>query len=147
MNLQQLISFLFERGNAMQTFWGFYITVSLGLIAFFGASKRPPHLTALVSLVFIAFATVNASGMLDIAKQREFLWSQLNSYSAPGSSTTSNPSDVAIAAGIKQVARPPTFAEVKRFHIGCDIAILIAIWVLTLWPRNKETQKPDGRES
>lgn len=137
MSLSELVSQLLERGNAMQSFWGFYITVSLGLIAFFGSAKRPRRLAALVSLTFVAFAYVNADGMTDIARQREFLWKQLDAFSAvsPAASAATaegSLSEAKFAAGIKDVTKPPDSCEVLRFHIGCDIVVLAALWFLTL---------------
>ncbi len=137
MSLSELVSLLLERGNAMQSFWGFYITVSLGLIAFFGSAKRPRRLAALVSLTFVAFAYVNADGMTDIARQREFLWKQLDAFSAvsPAASAATaegSLSEARFAAGIKDVTKPPDSCEVLRFHIGCDIVVLAALWFLTL---------------
>lgn len=138
MSLSQLVSQLLERGNAMQSFWGFYISVSLGLIAFFGSAKRPRRLAALLSLVFIAFAYVNADGMTGIAKQREFLWKQLDVFQTQIQSSASPAapvgplSEAKFVAGIKDVTQPPDSCEVLRFHIGCDIVVLAALWFLTL---------------
>jgi len=136
--LQQLVSQLLERGNAMQTFWGFYITVSLGLIAFFGSSKRPKRLAGLVSIAFVAFAYVNVDGMADIAAQRQFLWKQLDFFISQShqSGQASYLPESVIAEGIKHVAEPPAPEKVKKFHFGCDFAVLAAIWFLALWQSN-----------
>ena len=140
MTLQQLVSQLFERGNAMQSFWGFYITVSLGLIAFFGSSRRTSLLAVLMSVGFVGFATVNLSGMTDIAGQRVFLWQQLDSFptarTPPEGDTLADPNFI---DGLKIVSRPPNPLGVMSFHIICDLAVLVAIWVLTL-----RSGKPDG---
>jgi hypothetical protein len=136
MSLHDIIAQLLERGNAMQTFWGFYITVSLGLIVFFGNAKRSsrlPYLAGLVSLAFVAFAYVNWDGMTDVVKQRNVLWGLLDGYvTATGDPTIQ--ANAAIATKIKSVAKPPTPEEVKWFHFGSDVAVLLAIWFLTLWP-------------
>ena len=140
MTLQQLVSQLFERGNAMQSFWGFYIIVSLGLIAFFGSSRRTSLLAVLMSVGFVGFATVNLSGMTDIAGQRVFLWQQLELFptakTPPEGDTLA---DLNFIDGLKIVSRPPNPLEVMIFHIICDFAVLVAIWVLTL-----QSAKPDG---
>lgn len=134
MSLSQLVSLLLERGNAMQSFWGFYITVSLGLIAFFGSAKRPRRLAALVSLTFVAFAYVNADSMTNIAKQRKFLWNQLKVFSSvsPAAPAAGTLSEAVFAAGIKGLTKPVDSSDIWKFHIGCDIVVLAALWFLTL---------------
>lgn len=134
MSLSQLVSQLLERGNAMQSFWGFYITVSLGLIAFFGSVKRPRRLAALVSLTFVAFAYVNADSMTNIAKQRKFLWNQLKVFSSvsPAAPAAGPLSEAVFAAGIKGLTKPVDSCDIWKFHIGCDIVVLAALWFLTL---------------
>jgi hypothetical protein len=130
--LQQLVSQLFERGNAMQSFWGFYITVSIGLIAFFGSSRRPILLAILVSIAFVGFATVNVSGMSDIARQRMFLWQQLESFGTATTSTEGVLEGRDFVIGLKKISQPPNPTGVIVFHIICDVAVLAAIWALTL---------------
>ena len=146
MTLQQLLAQLLERGNAMQSFWGFYITVALGLLAFFGSSKRPIRLTVLVSFAFVAFAIVNASGMLDIAKQREVLWHQLPLFVNSPNPVGSPLNEAALANAIIAVTEPPPSHEIRLFHIGCDVAVFIGIWVLTLW-RSDSTKTNSGGET
>src|ERR1051325_3990651 len=73
-DIQDLMPLVFERGNAMQSYWGFYITVVGALLAFFGSVRRPISLAALFTVVFIAFAFVNASGMLQTAHEREAIY-------------------------------------------------------------------------
>jgi hypothetical protein len=41
MDFKDLVSLYFERSNAIQTFWNFYLTVILGLSAFFGSQTIP----------------------------------------------------------------------------------------------------------
>ena len=57
MEFKDLVSLYFERSNAIQTFWNFYLTVIFGLLAFFESQKMPVGNRALPTLVFsLAFA-------------------------------------------------------------------------------------------
>ena len=159
MTSSDLITKLLERGNAMQQFWGFYITVSLGLVAFFGSGKRSPKLASILSIGFIAFAYVNCDGMTDVARQREFLYSRLpaadivdrqaitvNSTGWADASTNTartalrRLSNGGVLRGFGLVSQPPPAADVRNFHVGIDMGVLMAIWFLTL------RSKPDDKE-
>jgi len=129
MIVKEIIGQLLERGNAMQTFWGFYITISLGLIAFFGSARRSKYVAGLFTIVFIAFATVNCKGMTEVAKQRKVFYELL----AEASKKPSN-QDAAIAGKFMESTKRPDPVSVRNFHIGADVGVLIAIWVLALWP-------------
>lgn len=143
----------------MQQFWSYYITVSLGLIAFFGSGKRSPILAGFVSVGFIAFAIVNCDGMTDIAAQRQFLFSRLPaaeivdravisvaSTGWPGGQTDTartalrRLSTGGVMRGFGLVSEPPNPADVRNFHIAVDLGVVAAIWFLTL------RSKPDERE-
>ena len=152
-SLSDLIKMLLERGNALQQFWGFYITVSLGLIAFFGSEKRSTTTASILSIGFIAFAFVNCSGMMEISRQREFLFSRLpaaemidrraSSKSAPSTNTARTAFhrliDAGSLEGFGRVSEPPRPADVRNFHIGIDAGVLAAMWFLTL--RSEQDKK------
>lgn len=73
--VRELIAQLLERGMAMQTFWGFYITVSLSLVVFLGYAKHssPPIISGIVvSIMFGAFAYVNAVACLQSRPSESF---------------------------------------------------------------------------
>jgi hypothetical protein len=140
MTFKDIVAQLLERGNAMQSFWGFYITISLGLIAFCGNAKhtgtgRSFVLAALLSLAFVAFAYVNCDGMTDIAAQREYLYSQLDAAAQldAASGQEGRLPATGMVESLKEVTKPPAEHQVRQFHIGADIAVFIAIWTLTLW--------------
>lgn len=138
--VKELIAQLLERGMAMQTFWGFYITVSLGLVVFFGNAKHTKRLkwvAGIVSIVFIAFAYVNCSGMVAISSQRGFLYDVLRSVSESATATLA-PLDLQVAKGFLELAKPDSPGSVRFFHIASDVAVLFAIWFLTLWRTAEE---------
>lgn len=146
MTVKDIIAQLLERGMAMQTFWGFYITVSLGLVVFFGNAKRTnrlPYVAALISVVFVAFAYVNCSGMTAISYQRNFLYCVLSSIETTTTEPKPNALDLQIARGFVEHARPDTPGEVRVFHVASDVAVLAAIWFLTLWRKDESQESKD----
>lgn len=147
MSLKDIISQLLERGAAMQTFWGFYITVALGVIAFFGSAQRKKSIAALVSLVFVAFAFVNCGGMRAISAQRNFLYGVLSALQPSSFSPPATPLDMQLIAGFVQLARPDSPGEVVAFHVAADVAVLAAIWFLALWPRDGQRSAADSAKS
>ncbi|BCQ28156.1 hypothetical protein NK8_63450 (plasmid) [Caballeronia sp. NK8] len=137
MTTKDVIAQLLERGMAMQTFWGFYITVALGLVAFFGSAKRQKRLAFLMSLVFIGFAYVNFKGMVAVSTQRNFLYEVLGSI-GPSTDPAPKALDLQVASGILELAKPDTPEHLQYFHIGADCAVLLAIWILTLWQSHEK---------
>jgi hypothetical protein len=135
MDTKDVLGMLFERGNAMQTFWGFYITVAFGLIAFFGSGRRSVSLATLMSIVFLGFAVVNCDGMYDIARQRKALFQILDQQQRQseehrtGDASSVNP--VAISKELVDASHPPPPTGVVAFHVFADIAVLAGIWYLT----------------
>jgi hypothetical protein len=61
----------FERSNAMQMYWNFYITIVLALMAFFGTVKTVSNqiFTGILILAFIAFAMVNLGALREVDQQ------------------------------------------------------------------------------
>lgn len=150
MSIKDIISQLLERGLAMQTYWGFYITISLGLIVFFGNAKRSarlPYLAALVSIVFVGFAYVNCTGMIAVSGQRNFLYHLLSTVGTAEGIPTQHASDALVVSGFLKLAKPDAPDEVKWFHIACDVAVLTAIWFLVLWHTGEELSFEKSSES
>ena len=137
MEMKELVAILFERGNAMQSFWGFYITVAGALVAFFGSGQRSKLLAFLLSLGFIAFAVVNLQGMYAIAAQRQAIFQIVSAYQPALSGF--GPPDIPAAMTSRQdllaAAKPPGPYGVGTFHVLVDVGVLAAIWLLTLRPR------------
>jgi hypothetical protein len=140
MSFHDVVAQFLERGTAMQTFWGFYITISLGLIALFADKRRSMGLAVLASISFIAFAIVNCDGMMDIAGQRGFFYGLLDKASFPSQPPEINLTAPEIKLTPKEIAefkcmsKPPTPGSVLTVHVLADLAVLASLWVLTLWP-------------
>ena len=76
MEFKDLVTWYFERTNAMQTLWSIYVTIVLGLLGFLGSAKlKPPRLRILCILLiaFLGFAFVNCSALRSVTRQRETL--------------------------------------------------------------------------
>jgi len=135
MDTKDVLGMLFERGNAMQTFWGFYITVAFGLIAFFGSARRSVSLATLMSIVFLGFAVVNCKWMYDIARQRIALFQILaqprHQSDEHRTGDTSSVNQVAGNEELVKASRPPQSTGVVAFHVFADIAVLTGVWYLT----------------
>jgi len=127
---KDVVAQVLERSNAMQTYWGFYITIVLGLMALFGSqqpSRQLRRLAFLISFGFILFAYVNLRSLVDVAKQR-LLFSEVLAnpieYKVPTSEE--------IQKKLVEVLEPPTVDGVISIHVVCDILTLAAIWWLAL---------------
>jgi len=132
MNIQTVLVQFLERGMALQTFWGFYISVAAALIAFFGSSHRSKRMAVLASVIFVAFAWVNLAGMTEIWLQRKFLWGVLHTASANGFLTGAL--DKSIIPAMTDPSEPYPLTALRSFHAGADLLVFGAIWILTIWP-------------
>lgn len=126
--MKDLVSLYFERGNAMQTLWGLYITITLGLLAFFGAAKVSAKryvLATILSIGFAGFAAVNQDALHDVTCARNAIRKIILDKEA----TTTE--DKALQYLVTEIA-PPTSTQVRVFHIAADVSVLIALWTITL---------------
>jgi hypothetical protein len=128
MELKELVAMYFERGNAMQTLWGLYITIVLGLVAFFGAapvSVKKLSVAGILSLGFIGFAVVNEDAIHDITRTRCMTQTIILNYQAK------TQEDRALVEMVKTINPPPVLGT-RIFHFTADFFVLAAVWVLTL---------------
>jgi hypothetical protein len=142
MSTKDLLGMLFERGNAMQTLWGFYITVSATLLAFFGSAQRSRIVAVVLSIAFVAFAYVNGKGIHDIGVERQALFQILRASPPDGSNNdlwSSAPRQAKL--DLVNASEPPTPCALAAFHFAGDVTVLIALWLLTLLPRESDLFK------
>jgi|ERR1051325_3021744 hypothetical protein len=167
MNFNEAISHLFERSNAMQSFWGFYISIAGALLAFFGTGKRSKYVTRILLLLFIVIAGVNLNGMSDVAKQRQMLRGLVertfcavvpsdrrrsldgeleacraaDSFAA-GHPLLPSPPDGQVIEGLLRTVHPPPVWAVVATHLLFDAAVLAAIWFLQRERRTTVSDRP-----
>lgn len=132
MEFKDLLSLYFERSNAMQTYWNFYITIILALMAFFGTVKITPRIKYVIGillLAFIAFASVNLSALREVNQQRI----DARTIIEQGMFKRDNAApDQAVAEQLLKDMNPPSIAGVTAMHITGDVLTVIAILVLVL---------------
>jgi hypothetical protein len=142
MKFSELVTLYFERFNAEQTLWGIYITIALGILAFFGTlrpSKKATTVALLFSVGFVAFAFVNAMALGYVVNVRAKIYCVVQHYHAHDSSE-----DQAVIEKVK-----PTVTELYSiwmlviFHASCDLMVLAAIWRLAQHSQEKEPQTLD----
>ena len=140
MSFKDLMSQLLERGNAMQTFWGFYITIAFGLLAVISNTKSVQHLKSLatiLSVAFLLFAAANYGGMSDVARQREFLFQQIRL-----AELSANAEQRPMIKSFELVSTPPSTEQVQRFHWAFDFLEIVALWGLVGLRLRSERVKP-----
>ncbi len=139
MDFTTTLGMAIERSNQLQTYWAFYATVVLGVLAFFGSAKegqRPILVAVLVTIGFVVVATANLEALTDVSKQRLALQDMLAKLAG---------NDVALASLVSTIT-PSTLFAVRAFHYAFDIFTLAAIWVLTLRARSSR-RDIGGREA
>ncbi|ADV80884.1 hypothetical protein [Terriglobus saanensis] len=139
MTFEELVKFYFDRLHATQELWGAYLTVLLGLVAFWGGIKHTPKsiIAALfVSSGFISFAVVN-----DLALERaQTAQNKVQQVIVQYADTPA--SKLAVNEVLRSVVNPTpvsTLWSVRWFHAFGDTGVLIAIWWLTLYPPRVST--------
>lgn len=122
MQFKDVMQMYFERTNAMNALWGFYITVCLAILGFFGGGKirqRNIVLAVFMSVSFFGFAWVNRSAIENAAQQRCLLKTQAES--APGS-----------IKALVDTLDPPSLSSVRWFHLASDGMVILGMWYFTL---------------
>lgn len=123
MEIQDALSFLFQRTDATQTFWNFYATVATALLAFLAAAKAPwinKFVCAVLTIGFLVFAAANFGALSQTITQRAALVSlipKLESY------------DPALRDVIES-AKPPTACGLTLFHGALDTVVVALIWII-----------------
>lgn len=120
---KDLLGFFFTCSDSMQSYWNYYLTVSIGLVAFFG-SVKPGSLLLIstVTVAFILFALVNLLGICNVNNLRKIAAIQIKKNAL-------NEEDE-LARLYANKLRPPKNSHVIIFHIIVDISTIIIIWLL-----------------
>jgi hypothetical protein len=131
MEFKDLLGLYFERSNAMQMYWNFYITIILALMAFFGTvkiSSEIKYVMGILILAFIAFATVNLGALREVDQQRI----DAKALIEQGAFRKDTAPDEATARLLLKDMNPPTIAGVTTLHIIGDLFTIAAILTLVL---------------
>jgi hypothetical protein len=129
MEFKDMVTLYFERSNALQTYWAFYTSMVLALLAFFG-SMKPTRQKLLIGIVlsisFASFAVVNLDALKAATKARIACRDMIFS----GTLDKSPSHDV--QEHIRQMITPWPFAGVALMHVAGDLFTLGAIWFFVL---------------
>jgi hypothetical protein len=129
MELKDVLPILFERSNATQTFWNFYIVIALGIIGFFSTAKPVANLKAvqiLFTLGYLMFAAVNLLAMLWVIAQRQALAGQALRLITGDQLALLKQSFLFD----KDLLSPPSWIFIGIFHLIGDALIIGVIWLL-----------------
>jgi hypothetical protein len=133
MAFNDLITLYFERSNAYISLWGFYITVVLGLLAYFGTAKQSRQkimLAVVVSFGFVGFAVVNGNALSIVAHELIVTRQLIADYPE----TEPEKEKTVTIRGLKTAIPKTSLPWLTGFHIGSDVMVLIGIWMLTAYP-------------
>jgi len=131
MEFKDLLALYFERSNAMQMYWNFYITIVLALLAFFGTvkiSSKMKLITGILILAFIGFALVNLGALREVDQQRI----DAKTLIEQGAFTKAPDLNEATVKLLLRDMNPPSLAGVTTLHIICDLFTISAILILVL---------------
>jgi hypothetical protein len=123
MELNDLVALYFERSNAMQTLWGFYITIVMGILAFLGSvTLRQPKwlIVAPLAAAFVGFVLVNLNALRSITRQRHTVVDLIRAGQFKNKEEGDSPTTNKILADLD----PPKAWQVTAFHLLGDALAL-----------------------
>jgi heme/copper-type cytochrome/quinol oxidase subunit 4 len=131
--LKDVVTLYFERANAMQTFWSFYITIILALLAFFSSAKlgkKAVQVGVILSLAFAFFAAVNLwGGLREVTHQRKAVADLIHNWNfEDGKQPEAAGRDKAMWKVLEPTMHAPPWNEVVLTHLIGDVLTLVAIW-------------------
>jgi hypothetical protein len=121
--IPDLIAKAFERTNALQTYWAFYSTGVLGLLAFFGNKQRERAISIILAIAFVGFAVANLDALRSVTRQRVALEEVFKQRCSANPSTA----ECKVALSIQ----PSSLCAVTLLHVTGDVLVLLGMFVLT----------------
>lgn len=121
MNLTDLLPMYFDRSNAFETLWSFYVTVVLGLLAFSGGGKKTlVGVAVFLTIAFLVFALASLKALYDVTRQRLELQALICKAAT------------ADEKAITGTINPSTVALVVAFRLFGDVLAMGGIWFFAL---------------
>jgi hypothetical protein len=127
MNYHELVQAYFERSRALSWYWTVYIAVIGGILAFslFRFQKDLPR-TILITLLYAGFAWKNLGAIEATTLEREAFLSAMKDYRPAQSEAV----DVKrVRERLEPTLQPSSVADVRYFHLACDLLTIVALWV------------------
>jgi len=123
MTLPDLVPIIFERFSAFQTIWNLYIAMVLGVIGFIASAQqamRSRIIRIVLTVSFLAFATVNSRALDSLHTQRTMLIDLASTLAKENNETAMH--------AILEKGRPDKKWKMLTFHLAADGAIVFLIW-------------------
>ena len=131
MNIKEVLEFLFQRADAMQTFWNLYIgsvTTTLGLLTAAKVEWLKREVCIALTFVFAVFALSNLSSLDAVRGQRDELVKL--AVSVPEFHEE-------LYRPILDSVSPPDKIALIVFHSIFDLFVIAAIWLVPLFRRRR----------
>jgi hypothetical protein len=127
MGLKDLLPIIFERSNAMQTFWNFQIVVIFVLLGFITTARvaSQPSVKVIMTIGYVIFALVNLEALVSVTEQRKILVAALAELPNDGLVNALEAPFLMVETPLS----PPHRIFVIIVHSVADILLVTAIWV------------------
>lgn len=122
--IKDFLAIVFERSNAAQSLWNFYVVAALGIVGFLASAParvKTKRIRILVTLGFILFILLNLPALVAVTRERLVLIEAVNDAM---SKTALLPLRDVIAQSVLPIW------GVLAVHLVVDAAVIVAIWVL-----------------
>jgi len=144
MEINEIIKLLFERADATQVFWNFYIVIAtaiLGFLAVIKVSRKAYPISIVLTIAFSIFAFSNCDG-LDYTRLQRVALAEYATFV----NDIENKGSVQVKAVIKS-GTPKSANLLLFFHLIADAIIIALIWVIPLFKSRvlHELSKSNGK--
>lgn len=138
MSYAELLNLYFDRSNALQWYWTLYVVIIGGLLAFSSMRAKPDLITtAIVSVLFLAFAYKNMGAIVESTNQRIAVLQLLNERKAESDTAK------AVADKVLPTLQPAQPDAIRRFHLTCDVLTVAGLWAIEY--RRRRLAKAEAR--
>jgi hypothetical protein len=122
--IKDFLPIIFERSNAAQSLWNFYVVVALGIAGFIASAPKKvvtARIRLLVVAAFAAFVVLNLPALIAVTRERLVLIAAIDAALAK--------SPLLPMREVIDTSVLPIWG-VLAVHGVADIAVLIGIWLL-----------------
>ena len=135
MTYADLVTLYFERSDALQNYWTLYVVLIGGMLAVASLRREPDGAAGvLATALYLAFAYKNLDAIHDVTLNRFATLDAIRQYDGPTPPAAGGPAT--FRRGLETTLRPPTYAAVRNFHVGCDAVTVATLWALQ-WRRHR----------
>ena len=132
MTVTDILNLSAEQADASQLMWSFYITVSLGMVAYVAATEKTGSIgfvRLMLALGFVTFALVNYTRLEALRDQRtKFSNLSVGILERKGPEESLTRKEVEALKKIVKANDPGTCSQLVGFHLTTDLIVLGVIW-------------------